>query len=124
LHFKRLFPLGLLVLLLLTLNGNSIKTPRSINKEQIAKQITLKQESTTNNGENKINKTVENREGYWCVMEVTGYVGGQLTASGTKPVRGRSVAAPPEIPFGTRIFIDHPYFKDWSGDAQTTCNCS
>ena len=29
----------------------------------------------------------------------------QLTASGTVPTVGRTIAAPPEIPFGTRIYI-------------------
>ncbi len=48
-------------------------------------------------------------------MEITAYVGDKKTASGTIPRRGRTIAAPPEIPFGTRVFIDDPYFSDWEG---------
>jgi len=112
LRCKRLFPLGLLVLLLLTMNGSSIKTPRSINKEQTAKQVTLEKQ-VTKSTENMTN--IEEHKGHWCNIEVTAYVGGQRTASGTLPSRGRTVAAAPEIPFGTRIYVDDSYFKNWSG---------
>jgi len=110
LRCKRLFPLGLLVLLLLTMNGSSIKTPRSINKEQTAKQVTLEKQ-VTNSTENMTD--TEGHKGHWCNIEVTGYVGGQRTASGTQPSRGCTVAASPEIPFGTRVYIEDPYFEDW-----------
>lgn len=53
-------------------------------------------------------------------MEITAYVGGKRTASGSVPRRGRTVAAPPEIPFGTKIFIDDPYFAEWEGSGWFT----
>jgi len=105
--------MSLLLLGILTVGGSPIKTPQSANRVPIKEQVTLAQERTTNDGENKINKAVENRKGHWCNMEVTGYVDGKRTASGTLPSRGRTVAAPPEIPFGTRIYIDNIYFKGW-----------
>jgi len=48
-------------------------------------------------------------------VEVTAYVAepGALTASGTVPLRGRTVAAAPEIPFGSVVFILDPYFESW-----------
>lgn len=49
------------------------------------------------------------------IWQVTAYVGHGRTASGTVPHRGRTIAAPPEIPFGTKVFIDDPYFASWEG---------
>lgn len=42
-----------------------------------------------------------------CCGEWHSPAGQQLTASGTRPVAGRTIAAPRNVPFGTRVQINN-----------------
>lgn len=54
-----------------------------------------------------VEETIEEPAGQTRQFEVTAYVAtGNPTATGVMPAVGRTVACPPEIPFGTRIHIE------------------
>lgn len=55
---------------------------------------------------------------YYCPCEICCGVAGRATASGVMPTEGRTVAADPSVPFGTKLVIDgHEYVVEDRGGA-------
>jgi 3D (Asp-Asp-Asp) domain-containing protein len=81
-----------------------------------------------------INVNLDVKEPQYETYEVTAYTAGYestgktpshplygITASGERVKRFHSVACPPELPFGTRVYI--PYFDGWKTESDGWYEC-